>query len=116
MFPLVRELADDGLDVAVTCRDLGVRRQGYYEWRSGHRSARGMENELLLKHIDKIHHDSRAKLTERAPAVQADANRSINTWGSRAPPGSLNSSSGIAETRSNPDQTAAQGVANVRRS
>jgi len=40
VFPLVRELADDGFDVAVTCRVLGVRRQGFYEWRSGVKSAR----------------------------------------------------------------------------
>ena len=48
MFPLVRELADDGIDVAVTCRVLNVSRSGYYEWRTGMKSARTQENELLL--------------------------------------------------------------------
>ena len=42
----------------MTCRVLNVRRQGYYEWRSGTKSARTMENELLLKHIERIHEES----------------------------------------------------------
>jgi putative transposase len=54
----------------VTCRVLGVRRQGYYEWRSRVRSAREAENELLLKHIEKIHHDSRG--TYGWPRVHAE--------------------------------------------
>jgi transposase InsO family protein len=32
MYPLVRELADDGVPVAVTCRVLGIARQPYYRW------------------------------------------------------------------------------------
>ena len=59
VFPLVHELADDGFDVAVACRVLGVRRQGYYEFVTGVKSARAQENELLLKHIEKIHEQSR---------------------------------------------------------
>ncbi|MEU4365679.1 IS3 family transposase [Promicromonospora sp. NPDC023987] len=31
-YPLVQELAADGLPVAVTCRVLGFSRQGYYKW------------------------------------------------------------------------------------
>lgn len=31
-YPLVQELAVDGLPVAVTCRVLGLSRQGYYKW------------------------------------------------------------------------------------
>lgn len=31
-YPLVRELAADGIPVAVTCRVLGFARQGYYQW------------------------------------------------------------------------------------
>jgi putative transposase len=38
---------------------LNVRRQGYYEWLSGEKSVRVQENELLLKHIEKIHEESR---------------------------------------------------------
>lgn len=54
----------------MTCRVLGVRRQGYYEWCSGVKSARTVENELLLKHIEKIHHDSRR--TYGWPRVHAE--------------------------------------------
>lgn len=56
---MVRELADDGIDVAVACRMLGVSRSGYYEWCSRPGSAREQENELLLKHIAQVHRDSR---------------------------------------------------------
>jgi putative transposase len=32
MYPLVRELAVDGIRVAVTCRMLNIARQRYYRW------------------------------------------------------------------------------------
>ena len=54
----------------MTCRVLGVRRQGYYEWRSGHKSVRAQENELLLKHIERIHVESRR--TYGWPRVHAE--------------------------------------------
>ena len=31
-YPLVRELADDGIPVTVTCRVLRIARQPYYRW------------------------------------------------------------------------------------
>jgi putative transposase len=54
----------------VTCRVLGVRRQGFYEWCSGVNSARVEENELLLKHIERIHVESRG--TYGWPRVHAE--------------------------------------------
>jgi putative transposase len=54
----------------VTCRVLGVRRQGFYEWCSGVKSPRAQENELLLKHIEKIHVESRG--TYGWPHVHAE--------------------------------------------
>jgi putative transposase len=54
----------------VTCRVLNVRRQGYYDWRSGVKSARVLENEMLLKHIEKIHEESRG--TYGWPRVHAE--------------------------------------------
>jgi putative transposase len=54
----------------VTCRVLGVRRQGYYEFIAGVKSARAQENELLLKHIEKIHEQSRG--TYGWPRVHAE--------------------------------------------
>src|SRR5215472_15403801 len=35
MYPLVRELAEDGIPVAVTCRVLKIARQPYYRWLDG---------------------------------------------------------------------------------
>jgi putative transposase len=32
MYPLVRELAGDGIPVTVTCRVLNIARQPYYRW------------------------------------------------------------------------------------
>jgi putative transposase len=58
-FPLVHELAADGIDVAVACRVLNVSRSGYYEWRDRPVSTREEENTLLLKYIEQIHADSR---------------------------------------------------------
>jgi putative transposase len=49
---------------------LNVRRQGYYEWLSGEKSVRVQENELLLKHIEKIHEESRG--TYGWPRVHAE--------------------------------------------
>jgi len=54
----------------VTCRVLGVRRQGFYEWCSGVKSPRAQENELLLKHIERIHAESRG--TYGWPRVHAE--------------------------------------------
>jgi putative transposase len=68
--PLVRELADDGVDVAVACRVLTVSRSGYYEWCTRPPSARDEENELLLKHIRAIHAESRG--TYGWPRVHAE--------------------------------------------
>jgi putative transposase len=67
---LVRELADDGIDVAVACRLLGISRSGYYEWRDRPASPREHENQLLLKRITEIHKQSRE--TYGSPRVHAE--------------------------------------------
>jgi putative transposase len=43
----------------VACRVLEVSRSGYYDWLTWPVSLRDQENELLLKHIEQIHADSR---------------------------------------------------------
>jgi putative transposase len=68
---LVHELADDGIDVAVACRLLKVSRSGYYEWKDRPPSAREQENELLLKHIEKIHADPKMS-SYGSPRVHAE--------------------------------------------
>jgi putative transposase len=67
---LVRELADDDIDVAVACRVLNVSRSGYYGWVGRPPSPREEENTLLLKHIERIHADSRG--TYGWPRVHAE--------------------------------------------
>ena len=67
---LVRELAGDGIDVAVACRVLKVSRSGYYEWVNRLPSARTVEDARLTETIRRIHYDSRC--TYRAPRVHAE--------------------------------------------
>ena len=69
-FRLVRELAGDGIDVAVACRVLKVSRSGYYEWVNRLPSARTVEDARLTETIRRIHYDSRC--TYRAPRVHAE--------------------------------------------
>jgi putative transposase len=57
----VAELADDGIDVTVCCRVLGVSRSGYCEWRDRPVSARHQQNDLLLRRIEKIDADPKMK-------------------------------------------------------
>lgn len=71
MYGLVHEMADDGIDVAVACRVLGVSRSGYYDWRGRPASAREQENTLVLKVIEEIHADKRMR-TYGAPRVHAE--------------------------------------------
>jgi putative transposase len=54
----------------VACRVLNVSRSGYYEWRDRPVPAREQDNELLLKHIERIHADSRG--TYGSPRVHAE--------------------------------------------
>ena len=54
----------------MACRVLGVSRSGYYDWLGRPASTRAQENELLLKHIEEIHDDSRR--TYGSPRVHAE--------------------------------------------
>jgi putative transposase len=70
VFRLVRELAADGIDVAVTCRALGVSRSGYYDWLGRPPSARADTDAVLTAAIVQVHEASRA--TYGAPRVHAE--------------------------------------------
>ncbi|MFE6229481.1 IS3 family transposase [Cellulosimicrobium sp. NPDC057862] len=67
---LVRELAGDGVPVAVTCRVLGISRSGFYEADQRAPSARAVCDEALAATITRIHQASRA--TYGAPRVHAE--------------------------------------------
>ena len=56
-YPLVRDLAADGIPVTVTCRVLGFSTQGFYKWRANPVSARDWDDAQLINAIVDIHAD-----------------------------------------------------------
>lgn len=70
MFPVVAELAAEGVPVRVACRVLGVSASGFYEWRSRPPSPRQVADEELLETIRQIHSGSRG--TYGSPRVHAE--------------------------------------------
>jgi putative transposase len=58
VFPVVRELAADGIPVAVACRVLDVSTSGYYEWSARGPSSRDLEQAYLINAIIDAHADS----------------------------------------------------------
>jgi putative transposase len=56
-YPLVRELADDGVPVAVTCRVLGIARQPFYRWLASAVTAAELEEAYLANAIFDAHRD-----------------------------------------------------------
>jgi putative transposase len=57
MYPLVRELAADGIPVTVTCRVLHLARQPYYRWLLRPVSARELAEAYLANALLDAHHD-----------------------------------------------------------
>ena len=57
MFPLVRELAADGIPVAVTCRVLKFSRQAFYAWNLDPVCARDVEDAVLTNAAVDVHRD-----------------------------------------------------------
>jgi putative transposase len=55
MFPLVRELAVDGIPVAVTCRVLGFSKQAYFKWRASPVTDRDWDDAHLINAAIDIH-------------------------------------------------------------
>ena len=60
MYPLVEDLAVDGIPVAVTCRVLGSSKQAYYAFKAAPFSARDLDNAYLINAALDIHHDDPA--------------------------------------------------------
>ena len=69
-YRLVRELAADGVVVAVAWRVLAVSTAGYYEWRERAPSARAVADQALSEQIVEIHAMSRGSYG--APRVHAE--------------------------------------------
>jgi len=57
MFPLVGELAADGIPMKVTCRVLGFSKQAYYQWRDRPYSDRDWDDAHLINAILDVHVD-----------------------------------------------------------
>ena len=57
IYPLVLELADDGVPVAVTCRVLGFSKQAFYRWRADPVSQRDWEDAHLTNAAIDAHRD-----------------------------------------------------------
>ncbi len=57
MYPLVLDLADDKIPVAVTCRVLGFSKQAFYKWRANPVTQREWDDAHLVHAARDIHHD-----------------------------------------------------------
>ena len=57
MYPLVRELAAEGIPVAVTCRVLNFSRQAFYQWRRNPVSDRDWDEAQLINAAVDVHAD-----------------------------------------------------------
>jgi len=57
MYPLVRELAEDGIPVTVTCRVLNIARQPYYRWIANRVSDAELDEAHLANAIFDAHRD-----------------------------------------------------------
>src|SRR3954471_1981506 len=57
MFPLVLDLANDKIPVAVTCRVLGFSKQAFYQWKASPVSQRDWDDAHLINAAVDIHHD-----------------------------------------------------------
>lgn len=56
-YPLVADLADEGIAVALTCRVLGFSKQGYFKWRAKPCSDRDLADAHLINAAVDVHHD-----------------------------------------------------------
>jgi len=59
-YPLVRDLAAEGVPVAVTCRVLGFSKQAYYQWQTQPVSRRDWDEAHLINAALDAHHDDPA--------------------------------------------------------
>ena len=60
MYPLVQELAVDGIPVTLSCRVLGFSKQAFYKWQTNPISDREWSDACLINIALDIHHDDPA--------------------------------------------------------
>ena len=56
-YPLVTDLADEGIPVAVTCRVLGFSKQAYFKWKAKPVCARDLSDAYVINAAFDAHHD-----------------------------------------------------------
>jgi putative transposase len=57
MYPLVTDLADEGIPITVTCRVLGFSKQGYFKWRAKPICERDLSDAYLINAALDAHED-----------------------------------------------------------
>ena len=57
IYALIRDLAADGVPVAVTCRVLGFSKQAYFKWRADPVTDRDWNDAHLINAARDVHHD-----------------------------------------------------------
>lgn len=57
IYPLVMDLADEGIPIAVTCRVLGFSKQGYFKWRANPVCDRDLSDAYLINDAIDAHTD-----------------------------------------------------------
>ena len=60
MYPLVQDLAVDGIPVTLTCRVLGFSKQAFYKWQANPVADREWDDADLINAALDIHHDDPA--------------------------------------------------------
>lgn len=60
MYPLVQDLAVDGIPVTLTCRVLGFSKQAFYKWQANPVTDREWNDAHLINAALDIHHDDPA--------------------------------------------------------
>ena len=73
-YPLVRDLAAEGIPVRLTCGVLGHSRQAYYAWLAAPVSQRELEDAYLTNALIDAHGDD-PEFGDRFPGRRAGANR-----------------------------------------
>jgi hypothetical protein len=87
MYPLVLDLAADGIPVAVTCRVLGFSKQAFSAWRKDPVSWRDWDDAHLINAATDVHRDDPAFGTGSSPvSCPPEASRPGRTgWRGCAP-------------------------------
>ena len=90
IYPLVTDLADEGIPVALTCRVLGFSKQAYFKWRANPVSRRDWDDAHLLNAARDVQHEDRSSATGTSPTnSSAEASSPAATGSTGCAPNSV---------------------------